>query len=239
MISIREIKDWRVIYGYQEVGSIWIIQAKKLRICTYGCKIYCDESLEAEWPRARTVPYAYELEAENSVTWRIERAGPTWVDQPIKELFRSSVGGLLVYSDASDARMTVGPDPFVYTHKDFIQDQSGAITSFIAAGGSPQILVAPAVRNIRIEGFVACTLNERAFVAAEYSPNFVDPPYIIGRYWHPSDFESFQVNIPAAQPIVQWRVIVTFGAISAPGIVNLAVRTSAVATPTDDLSIEE
>ena len=183
-----ESKNFKVLYGLQEVGSLWRVQARKLRIYTYGCKIFVNDTLEYEFPRAKATPWAYELESDGSVTWRIERTAQTWIDQPIKEIEKSSVGGLIFYSTDQTARLQRAGDNFTYTIKDFFYPSAPIPEQMATAGASPRTLtLATTENNVRIEGYCGSSTPELVYVNVKMTPTAGGPPYEIGKYWHPTE----------------------------------------------------
>jgi hypothetical protein len=236
-VKTTRVQDFNVIYGLLEIGSLWIIQSRRIRLYTYGCKVYCNENLEAEFPQARATPWAYELEADGIVTWRIERSKQTWIDQPIKEIAKSSVGGLQVFSPSQDAFLQRNGDFYVYTEQDFRLYQGGAPINWVTSAPSPLLYLLPTTRPVvKIEGVVTTSTNERAFVNVRYHEDLVNPPYTFGKYWNPGGYDTFMCYVPAATTLAQVWVEILFYSTTAVCDLSISNEAIGVVQLADDLS---
>lgn len=90
-VKITPVKDsfFKVMFGLIEIGNVWKVQSSKVRVFTYGCKVFVNDTLEAEFPIAKNQPYCYELVSDGPVVWEIRPTATTWIDQPVKELVAS------------------------------------------------------------------------------------------------------------------------------------------------------
>jgi len=205
-IAVKPLSTNDVIFGWQEIGGRWIVQARHIRLHTYGCRVYVDNTLEFEYPYAKSVPYTFEYVADCPVIWRVESTSRTWIDQPIKEIERSSVGGVVVHIDKEDALLAdmAGPDFYPFVHEQFTVI-SASITNLVVAGPAPFVGVGVALLAAgRVEGQVACSTGEIPLVTVLLTDGIVT--WGIRRYWPPgwSALNYFVANMPlAAVPAIR------------------------------------
>jgi len=231
-IEINEIKGFRVIRGLNEIGTSWTVQARKILVYTYGCKIYCNGTLEAQFPEAKATPWAYELKASASMTWHIERTGRTWVDQTVKEIFASSVGGANVYSASQDAILTRNGDPYVYKVRDSFFPQAAAVEALSTSGASPlSITLSTTEQNVRVEGIATTITSESVLVEVLFYEVLAGVPYIFAKYWDRNASDLLEVSF--GSPVAQVDVRVSFKSLS--GIADLAIQNPVTVYDRDNL----